>query len=376
MLYHLPLTLLYSKFYKEKQQDTIILLSGISTVRKSFTTILLIPCVIISYLYSQFAMAEDSAAEFIEFDDQPLEQELVLPDWFKLSFLELKADLADAKAAGKWGVLLYFGRKDCPYCKVHLSKNWSDRGIVAYTQEHFDVIAIDVRGDRSVTDYKGKVYKSEKAYSAKLRTNFTPSFLFVDVHGNEVLRLTGYHPPYQFRAVLEFIADKHYLYESLRAYIARGETIAGLEESELNDHDIFSEPPFAMGRNQIPAKMPLAVFFEQPTCHACNVLHAGPLNNKKIISKFKQMEVVQLDRNSETPVITPGGEKLTARKWAEQLGLYYSPTIIFFDEAGKEILRVDSVIRFYRLNGVLDYILSKGYEEYETFQLWRHQYRR
>jgi len=273
-------------------------------------------------------------------------------------------------------VLFYFGRKDCPYCKVHLAKNWSDRGIVAYTRKHFDVIAIDVRGDRPVTDYKGKVYKSEKEYAAKLRTNFTPSFLFVDLQGNEVLRLTGYHPPYQFRAVLEFIADKHYQYEPLRAYIARGETIAGLEESELNEHDIFSAPPFALGRNKFPAKVPLAVLFEQPTCHACNVLHAGPLVNEKIISKFKQMEVVQLDRNSDTPVITPGGEKLSAKKWAEQLGLYYSPTIIFFDEVGKEILRVDSVIRFYRLNGVMDYILSKGYKEYETFQLWRQQHRR
>ena len=352
------------------------MLTGISTVRQIFTTFLINLCVIISCLYGQSVVAEDSAAEFIEFDDQPLDQELVLPDWFKLSFLELEADLADAKEAGKWGVLFYFGRKDCPYCKVHLAKNWSDRGIVAYTRKHFDVIAIDVRGDRPVTDYKGKAYKSEKEYAAKLRTNFTPSFLFVDVQGKEVLRLTGYHPPYEFRAVLEFIADKHYAYEPLRAYIARGETVAGLEESELNDHDVFSAPPFALGRNKIPAKMPLAVLFEQPTCHACNVLHAGPLTNKKIISKFKQMEVVQLDRNSDTPVITPGGERLSAKKWAEQLGLYYSPTIIFFDEVGKEILRVDSVIRFYRLNGVLDYILSKGYKEYDTFQLWRQQHQR
>jgi thioredoxin-related protein len=62
---------------------------------------------------------------------------------------------------------------------------------------------------------------------------------------------------------------------------------------------------------------------------------------------------------------------MTAQQWADKLGLYYSPTIIFFDEQGKEILRIDSVIRFYRLNGVLEYILSKDYLEYETFQLWR-----
>lgn len=331
---------------------------------------------LISCIYGGAVYSDDSAAEFIEFDDTPLEQELVLPDWFKLSFLELKTDLAEAAEAGKWGILLYFGRKDCPYCKAHLEKNWSDRGIVTYTRKHFDVIAIDVRGDRPVTDQTGRAYKSEKDYAAKLRTNFTPSFLFLDVNGGSALRLTGYHPPYQFRAILEYVADKHYLYETLRSYIARGETIAGLEESELNDSPIFSAPPYMLNRKKIAAQTPLAVFFEQPTCHACNVLHAGPLKNREILAKFKKMEVVQLDRKLDTPVITPDGKKTTAQKWAEQLGLYYSPTIIFFDEKGKEILRVDSVIRFYRLNGLLEYILSKGYLEFETFQLWRHNKQR
>ena len=60
-----------------------------------------------------------------------------------------------------------------------------------------------------------------------------------------------------------------------------------------------------------------------------------------------------------------------ARKWAEQLGLFYTPTLIFFDQDGREIIRVDSVVQFYRLRNVLDYILSGGYREYATFQRWR-----
>lgn len=341
-----------------------------------FRTVSISSCLLISIIYSNLVRADDSAAEFIEFDDRPLEQELVLPNWFKLSFLELNNDLADAAEAGKWGILVYFGRKDCPYCKAHLEKNWNDRGIVNYTQKHFDVIAIDVRGDRPVVDYNGISYKSEKEFSAKLKTNFTPSFLFVDVNAQKTLRLTGYHPPYQFRAILEFVADKHYLYETLASYMRRGETIAGLEESELNDHEVFSRPPYNLNRKKSPAKEPLAVFFEQPTCHACNVLHAGPLKSKKIVDDLKKMRVVQLDRNMDTPVITPDGKKTTAKKWANKLGIYYSPTILFFDEQGKEILRVDSVIRLYRLHGVLEYVLTKAYLEFETFQTWRHATRK
>ena len=336
----------------------------------------LVCCLLISLFYHGSYAASESAADFIEFDDRPLEEELVLPDWFKLSFLELGNDLVDAKEAGKWGVILYFGRKDCPYCKVHLNKNWKERGIVTYTQKHFDVIAIDVRGDRGVIDYNGKTYRTEKDFAAKLKTDFTPSFLFVDVNAEKTLRLTGYHPPYQFRAILEYIADKHYMYETLASYIARGETIAGLEESELHEHEAFSSPPYQLNRKKKPAKKPLVVFFEQPTCHACNILHAGPLKNKDIVKSLKQMEVVQLDRYSNTPVVTPSGKKTTANKWAKKLGIYYSPTILFYDENGKELLRVDSVIRFYRLNGVLEYVLSKAYLEHETFQLWRHSTRK
>jgi hypothetical protein len=34
-------------------------------------------------------------------------------------------------------------------------------------------------------------------------------------------------------------------------------------------------------------------------------------------------------------------------------------------------MRVESVVQFYRLRNVLDYILSGGYLEYPTFQRWR-----
>jgi len=113
------------------------------------------------------------------------------------------------------------------------------------------------------------------------------------------------------------------------------------------------------------------VFFEQGNCHACDVLHTGPLQDPEIVTRFEQMENVQLPFWSNTPVITPSGERLTAKQWAEKLGLFYTPTLIFFDENGREIMRVDSVVQFYRLRNVLDYILSGGYREYPTFQRWR-----
>lgn len=336
----------------------------------------LLPLELVLACFSPPLLADSSASQFIEFDDTPLQQDIVLPDWFKLSFLELQNDLQDLDENGHKHILIYFGRKDCPYCKVHLEKNWGDRGIVHYTQEHFDVIAIDVIGLRPVADFNGKVYKSEKQFAASKKANFTPSLLFYDRRGREVFRLSGYHPPFQFRAALEYVADKHYLQESFRDYMARGETPSGFEESEMNENGVFHQPPFALDRSHFKASSHLVVFFEEPTCHPCNVLHAGPMKDKKIIQRLQRMEVIQLDMHADTPVLTPDGVKTSAKKWAEKLQLYYAPTIIFFDPGGKEILRIDSVVRFYRLANVLDYIESHAYERFPSFQVWRQHHNR
>jgi thioredoxin-related protein len=77
---------------------------------------------------------------------------------------------------------------------------------------------------------------------------------------------------------------------------------------------------------------------------------------------------VQLDVNADTPVITPSGKRTTSKQWAADLGLFYTPTLIFYDSHGKEIIRVDSVVGFYRLRRVLDYIISGAYKDGSTLQ--------
>ena len=62
---------------------------------------------------------------------------------------------------------------------------------------------------------------------------------------------------------------------------------------------------------------------------------------------------------------------MTARQWAENLGLFYTPTLIFFDENGSEIMRVDSVVQFYRLRNVLNYVTTRGYLTEPNYQAWR-----
>ena len=134
------------------------------------------------------------------------------------------------------------------------------------------------------------------------------------------------------------------------------------ETGGLNEADFFAAPPYALDRSRLPGKRPLAVFFEQGDCHACDILHTTPLANDEIQKLLIGFESVQLNIWSDTPVITPAGVRTTSRDWAHKLGLFYTPSILFFDEQGREIMRVDSVVGFYRLRKVLDYIASGAYK--------------
>lgn len=311
----------------------------------------------------------DRFGEIAAFDDAPVEDR-PNPDWFKLSFLDLREDLAEAVEEGKSGIIVYFGQKQCAYCKAMIEANFGKKDIVEYTRTHFDVIPIDIWGDRTVTDLDGQVL-SEREYAVREKTNFTPSLIFYGANGTDALRLRGYHPPYQFRAALEYVAGGHAQLESFRDYLARGEHALVFEEGDLNEDPLLMPPPHMLDRSWRAADKPLIVLFERGSCHACDVLHGIPLQHADIRSRLARFNLTQLDMWSAMPVVTPAGERLTASDWAERLGIFYAPTLVFFDEFGGEIFRVDSVIMFYRLRAVLDYILEEGYLEEPNFQRWR-----
>ena len=337
----------------------------------SFTTLAaLLVCLVAAWPPPTLLAAtpDPSADEAYSFDDFPREEILVYPEWFKRSFLDIRADLAEAVAAGKQGLMVYFGQKRCPYCHQLMQVNFGLSDIVEYTRRHFDVVPIDIWGTEEVTTLDGETL-TEREWSRRADSDFTPAILFYAADGTVALHLRGYYPPYQFRAALEYVADGHYRRESFRDYLARGEDRMVFEPEDLNEESFFTPPPYNLDR-RYPAERPLAVFFEQGDCHPCDVLHGQVLRAPAIHRYFGEFDSVQLDLRSATPVITPAGQRTTARDWAAELGLFYAPAILFFDEQGKELIRVDSVVGFYRLRNVLNYLASRAYLS-ESYGAWR-----
>jgi thioredoxin-related protein len=321
------------------------------------------------------AWSADSADDPLQFDDTPLDALLEHPAWFKDSFLELEDDLAEAVAADKRGIIVYFGQRRCAYCKMLMEVNFQTPDIVTYTRRHFDLIPIDIWSPESVTTPSGETL-SQRDYALQMGTNFTPSLVFYDAEGRVALRLRGYYPPYQFRAALEYVADGHYRRERFAVYMARGDKTLRFEPGDLIEEPFFSPPPYNLDRSHFDSELPLVVFFEQGDCHACDILHTQPLQRRTVRNLFNRFESVQLDMWSDTPVVKPDGQQTTAREWAKELGIFYAPSIVFFDERGREIIRVDSVVHFFRLRNVLNYVVSRGYLTEPNFLRWSSHTRR
>lgn len=286
------------------------------------------------------------------------------PPWFKNTFLDFREDIAEATAAGK-RLLVYFGQDGCPYCRELMQVNFSQKDIVETTRRGFDAIPLNMWGDRETVWVDGK-RRTEKELATLLRVNFTPTLLFLDEQGKVVLRLNGYYPPHKFRVVLDYVG-KHMEGKAIFSdYLQQAAPVpdAGL----LHGEPFFAQPPYALQRNRIAAKKPLAVFFEQKHCASCDEMHTIALQEPETRQLLEKFEVVRLNLFGKLPVLTPDGKKSNEAAWARALKVAYTPSIVFFDERGKEVFRVEAYLKTFHLQSSLDYVASGAYRSQPNFQ--------
>ncbi len=291
------------------------------------------------------------------------------PSWFKESFLDFPEDLAEATAAGK-RLVIFFHQDGCPYCNALVERNFSQKEIAEKAQKNFDIIAINMWGDRPITYLDGKQY-TEKSFALKLKVQFTPTVIFFDEQGKVALRINGYHSPQRFSLDLDYVAQHKEKELPYREFI-RANAPATRTNKNLNPEPFFSKPPHDFSAKL--GKRPIAVFFEQKDCPNCDLLHQKILPDRELQAIIKQFDNVQLDMWSKTPLITFEGKKMTARDWAKKLKVEYAPSIVLFNPQGKEVIRTEAFFKVFHTQGVFNYVLSEGYKREPSFQRYLTEY--
>ncbi|MCX7898336.1 MAG: thioredoxin fold domain-containing protein [Rhodocyclaceae bacterium] len=287
--------------------------------------------------------------------------EYEMPAWFKESFLDLREDVEEAAKAGR-RLLLYFHQDGCPYCARLLRENFGDRTIAETTRKHFDVIALNLWGDREVTDLAGRTL-SEKAFARALRVQFTPTLVFLDEKGEVALRLNGYLPPHQFAAALDYVARRLEKKQAFTDYLLTHAREAA--SGKLHEEPWLMPLPLDLSRRE---GKPLLVLFEQKVCAACDELHREGFKRPEVVELLQKFRIARLDIAAPDALTTPAGKKSTMRNWAREMKIVYTPTLAFFDGSGKEIFRVEGYLRPFHLASSLAYVASGAYREQPEFQ--------
>lgn len=309
----------------------------------------------------------ESGEDFVE----EMFADAVHPDWFIPSYLDLDEDLNDALQKGKQGLMVYVGLKRCSYCQAFMENTLAKPDIANRVQHLFDSVGLDIFSNNEMLDPTGKSYTVASFVTAK-KANYSPTMIFYGKEGRQLLKIVGYYPPEKFRLVLDYLEGGHYERERLYTYITRHTSDKGRARAELQRDELFPNTTLTLDRKSKPANRPLVVLFEQPDCVACDRFHQRVLADKPIRRLLKQFDAVQLDATDATTiVVTPGGSRTAPRAWYTRLGLNYSPAMVFYDEAGNEITRLDSETKRWRVEGTLQLILEKSYAEDTQVQRWR-----
>jgi thioredoxin-related protein len=159
--------------------------------------------------------APSPAAENLLPEIGPNEEGMHVQPWFINTFLDIREDVSEAAAEGKQ-LVIFWEQKGCPYCREMHRINLRQPEIIDYIRANFNVLQLNLWGDREVTDVDGQV-TTEKKLARKYRIQFTPTLQFfpkelpkdTKLPGQDVeaWRLLGYWKPFHFLSSFVFVKE-------------------------------------------------------------------------------------------------------------------------------------------------------------------------
>lgn len=291
------------------------------------------------------------------------------PEWFKASFLDLRADLAEARAAGKQGLMILFSTEGCAYCKAFIERSLRDPQIERAVRSRFDTLHLEIFDDAELTDFDGRTMPV-KDFARREGAAFSPTLLFYGLDGKRIHQAVGYQSPERFRVLLGYVSGGDHRTLAYRDYLTQRQPApprqAGADA--LAKQPLFARPPLDLDRRR-PAAKPLLVLFEEAACDACRTLHEVVLRDPAVRALLPRFVAVQLDAgDTASRVVLPDGRRAAPARWARELDLAHLPALVFFDEAGREVLRIDAIAYRQRVMRALEFVLDRAYLRGIPFQ--------
>jgi thioredoxin-related protein len=164
--------------------------------------------------------------------------------------------------------------------------------------------------------------------------------------------------------VLDYVAGRMETTQPLADYLASAPKEAA--SPTLHEQPFFMKPPYDLRRR--PGGKPLAVVFETRHCAGCDEMHREGLRRKEVQALLARFDVVRFALSDRSEITTPVGRKTSADVWARELKIAYTPSIVFFDTAGKEAFRIEAYLRPFHLASSFEYVASGAWRSEPEFQ--------
>jgi len=102
------------------------------------------------------------------------------------------------------------------------------------------------------------------------------------------------------------------------------------------------------------------LFIHQDGCPYCNRMVTVNLAQKDIQETMREhLDVVELNMWGDREVVSLDGQALTEKQFAQVLRVQFTPTLIFFDEQGKVVLRLNGYVPPAQFRVALDYVTQR-----------------
>lgn len=111
-------------------------------------------------------------------------------------------------------------------------------------------------------------------------------------------------------------------------------------------------------------KKGLMILFTNEGCSYCSAFIKNSLGNPEIASRvIKNFDSVGLEIFDDNELISPNGKSMRIKHFAKQEKAEFSPTLLFYDNNGKKILRLIGYQSPERFSHILDYVLKDHYRK-------------
>jgi len=141
----------------------------------------------------------------------------------------------------------------------------------------------------------------------------------------------------------------------------------------------FNESPFLdlsedIGKSRLNGKKALMILFTSEGCSYCDAFIRLSLGNSKIATAVqKHFYSIGMEIFDDTEMKTPLGISMPVKKFAKSEGVGFSPTLLFYGNNGKRILRLVGYQSPKRFNKIINYVIDEHYRTKSFRDFIKHQ---